>query len=107
MTVKLLTKHHLEFLGLKVGCTGLSESIHVKMPHCWKSHVAAQLFLQKKENFPLLSGGVVRQIDQSTKKKRTMMKTCQMGTFNKIVQTQSKHPRKCFEVHGQDKLLYR
>ena len=41
MIVKLLTKHHLEFLSLKGDCTGLSESIHVKMPHCWKSHVAA------------------------------------------------------------------
>ena len=27
MTVKLLTKHHLEFLSLKGGCTGSSESI--------------------------------------------------------------------------------
>ena len=26
MTVKLLTEHHLEFLSLKGGCTGLSES---------------------------------------------------------------------------------
>ena len=43
MTAKLLTEHHLEFLSLKGGCTGLSESIHVKMPHCWKSHVAAQI----------------------------------------------------------------
>ena len=43
MSVKLLTEHHLEFLSLKGGCTGLSESIHVKMPHCWKSHVAAQI----------------------------------------------------------------
>ena len=33
MTVKLLTEHHLEFLSLKGGCIGLSESIHVKMPH--------------------------------------------------------------------------
>ena len=41
MTGKLLTEHHLEFLSLKGGCTGFSESIHVKMPHCWKSHVAA------------------------------------------------------------------
>ena len=39
MTVKLLIKHNLEFLSLKGGCTGSSESIHVKMPHCWKSHV--------------------------------------------------------------------
>ena len=39
MSVKLLTEHHLEFLSLKGGCTGLSESTLVKMPHRWKSHV--------------------------------------------------------------------
>ena len=43
MTVTLLTKRHLEFVSLKGGCTGSSESTLVKMPHCWKSHVAAQL----------------------------------------------------------------
>ena len=43
MTVKLLTEYHLEFLSLKGGCTGSSESTLVKMPHCWKSHVAAHL----------------------------------------------------------------
>ena len=43
MRVKLLTEHHLEFLSLEVGCTGLSKSTHVKMPHCWKSHVTAQI----------------------------------------------------------------
>ena len=43
MSVKLLTEYHLEFLSLKGCCTGLSESIHVKMPHCWKSHVAVQI----------------------------------------------------------------
>ena len=37
MTVKLLTEHHLEFLSYKGGCTGLSESTFVKMPHCWIS----------------------------------------------------------------------
>ena len=37
MSVKLLTEHHLEFLSLKGGCTGSSESTLVKMPHCWKS----------------------------------------------------------------------
>ena len=36
---------HLEFLSLKGGCTGSSESIHVKMPHCWKSHVAAHFII--------------------------------------------------------------
>ena len=30
MTVELLTDHHLEFLGLKGGCTGSSESSLVK-----------------------------------------------------------------------------
>ena len=43
MSVKLLAKHHLEFLSLKGGCTGSSESTLVKMSHCWKSHVAAQI----------------------------------------------------------------
>ena len=42
MSVKLLTANHLEFLSLKGGCTSSSESILVKMPHCWKSHVEAQ-----------------------------------------------------------------
>ena len=35
MNKKLLTEHHLEFLSLKRDSTGLSEPIHVKMPHCW------------------------------------------------------------------------
>ena len=43
-TLRLLTEHHLEFLGLKGGCTGSSESTLFKMPHCWKSHVAAHCF---------------------------------------------------------------
>ena len=43
MTLKLLTEHHLEFLSFKGGCTGSSESTLVKMPHCWKSHVTAQI----------------------------------------------------------------
>ena len=44
MTVKLLTELHLEFLSLKGWCTCLSMSILVKMPHCWESHVAAQMW---------------------------------------------------------------
>ena len=43
MIVKLLTEHHSEFLSCKGGCTDSSESTLVKMPHSWKSHVAAQL----------------------------------------------------------------
>ena len=45
MTVKLLTEHHLEFQSLKGGCRGLSESTHVKKPHCWKSLAAAHIKL--------------------------------------------------------------
>ena len=40
MKIKQLTEHHLKFLS----STGLSESIHVKMPHCWKSDVVAQQY---------------------------------------------------------------
>ena len=43
MTVKLLTEYDLEFLTLKGGCTGSSQSTHVKIPHCWNSHVTGQL----------------------------------------------------------------
>ena len=42
-SVELLTEHHLEFLRLIGGCTGSSESTHVKIPHCWKSHVTAHM----------------------------------------------------------------
>ena len=54
MSNKLLTEHHLECLSLKDGCTGSSESTLVKMPHCWKSHVTAQMFIctgQKTASF--------------------------------------------------------
>ena len=43
MTVKLLTKPHLRFLSLIGGCTGSSESTLIKVPHCWKSGVMAQI----------------------------------------------------------------
>ena len=39
----MLIEHHLEFLSLKGGYTGSSESTLVKMSHCWKLHVAAHL----------------------------------------------------------------
>ena len=45
MIVKQLTEHHLEFLGLKGGCRGSSESTHTKMSNCWKSHALAHFIL--------------------------------------------------------------
>ena len=44
MIVKLLTEHHLEFLSLKGGYRGSSESTLVKMSNCWKSHAAYYIF---------------------------------------------------------------
>ena len=43
MIVKLLNEQHLEILRLKESCKGSSESKLFKTPHCWKSHVNAQL----------------------------------------------------------------
>ena len=43
MSVKLLAEQCLGLLSLKVSCTGLSEATLVKMSHCWKSCVTAQL----------------------------------------------------------------
>ena len=48
MIVKLLTEHYLEFLSFKGVCTGSSGSSLVKMPHCWKSHVAAHICLPRQ-----------------------------------------------------------
>ena len=50
--VKLRTEHLLESLSLKGGYTCSSESTHVKMPHCWKSHATAHMFwLRNKKIF--------------------------------------------------------
>ena len=59
MSVKLLTEHNLEFLGLKADCTGPSVSTLVKMSHCWKSHVAAHMYVYKETRniFKKISGG--------------------------------------------------
>ena len=38
-----MTEHHLEFLSLKGGCTGSTESSLVKMPICSESRVTAQI----------------------------------------------------------------
>ena len=61
MIVKLLTEHHLEFLILIGGCTCSSESTHVKMPHCWKSHATAHLSsfqISIDDDYPVISGSL-------------------------------------------------
>ena len=55
MIVKLLTEHHLKFLSLKVGCRGSSDSTHVKMSLCWKSHALAHMTFHFRMKSLLLS----------------------------------------------------
>ena len=50
MIFKLLTEHYLEFLSLKGGRRGSSESTYVKMPHCWKSHALAHIYFRGDGN---------------------------------------------------------
>ena len=78
MSVKLLTEHLSEVLSLKGGCTCLSESTLVKMPHCRKSHVTAHLSFQKSIDLmkidieagewpalpEMLSSGVLKEVKQ-------------------------------------------
>ena len=52
MIVKLLTEHHMEFLSLKGGCRGSSESTLVKIPYCWKSHALAQIVSEYDQEIP-------------------------------------------------------
>ena len=60
MIVKLLAEHHLGFLSLKGGCRGSSESTHIKMPHCWKSHAQAQMDIHMKKCSSMLIGKIKR-----------------------------------------------
>ena len=59
MIVKLLTEHHFEFLSLKEGYRGSSESTLVKMSNCWKSHATAHKSLLPICSFVCLSNGLV------------------------------------------------
>ena len=68
MNVELMTRHHLEFLSLKGGWRGSSESTHVKMPHYWKSYAMAQMqfaifFSISEKNFEIFTVGVGLNID--------------------------------------------
>ena len=57
MTVQLLAEQHFEFLSFTGGCACSSESVHVKMPHFWKSHVVAQIPYISDLSSALLSQG--------------------------------------------------
>ena len=61
MSFKLLTEHHLGFLSLKGGYTCSSEYIRVRMQHCWKSHVMAQMVLLIKVGSSIWPGHYINQ----------------------------------------------
>ena len=88
MSVKLLTNHHFEFLSLKGGCTGSSECTLVKMPHCWKSHAAAQLFL-----FLLTIKATCPHVAAHSDHVPQSEKTCLRGFVNNTGADQPAHPR--------------
>ena len=69
MTLRPLTEHHLGFLSLKGGSNGSSKSSLVKIPHCWKSYVAAHL-RSTVIKFYLVSGDIVG-LSPSTAEKST------------------------------------
>ena len=85
MNIKLLNEHNLEFLSLKEGYTGSSESIHVKMPHCWKSHVAAQIVFKSKRASVVQTRGM--QVTFGTLGKfshSTKLYACDWTTFHRF-----------------------
>ena len=59
MIVKLRTEHDLEFLSIKGGCTGWSESTLVKMSHWWKKRVTAQLWFICISSVPVAVHGCI------------------------------------------------
>ena len=97
MIVKLLTEHHLEFVSLKGGCRGSSESTHVKMRYCWKSRVMAQITSHPSPP-PSLSAGMMT---FCLKKVDTLKTVINIGltsqtskTYNRSHTMRSKDPTK-------------
>ena len=76
MTVKLLTEQDLEFLSLKGGCTGSSESIQVKMPHCWKSHVTAHILNNKLKIIRIYKIQLIYSVTGQTEDQQVTLQRC-------------------------------
>ena len=80
MIAKLLTEHHLEYLILKGGCRGSSESIHVKMPHCWNTHALAHFFISFLPDCGALEAPCNGQVVMTTSTvNSTATYTCEVG----------------------------
>ena len=68
-----MTEHNLEFLSLKGGCTGSSESTLVKMPPCWKSRQGSIMILALFQ--PVMTYGYVLSSTKAKKKKGVVQVT--------------------------------
>ena len=82
MIVKLLTEHHLEFLSLKGGCTGSSESTLVKMSNCWKSHAEAHILYKTLKHLFIYARQNLGIINRLLTKSRT--KRCSIRSLNTV-----------------------
>ena len=100
MTVKLLSEHHLEFLSLKGGGRGSSESTLVKMSNCWKSHAAAHI-LCKVSNEPLHSMMCkIPQFSNHFPMENSIFKHISMKVFRKgAVENEKGHCKKHAKLH--------
>ena len=61
MRVKLLSEHRLEFVSLKGGCTGSSESTLVKMPHCVAAQFMIHVYWLRADAYDTLGGTFISQ----------------------------------------------
>ena len=82
MNVKLLTEHHLECLSLKGGCRGSSESTHVKMPHCWKSHALAHFVFVNEDAINIAS---ILRLVYDASRQMLMLIESRLGASNKQI----------------------
>ena len=101
MIVKLLTEHRLERLSLKGGCRGSSESTHVKMPHCWKSHALVQMF--SSSSVSLLLSFYKNILDKFTKSCRRSWPAYEDTIY---AYTNSKLRKNCISPHPQLPCIY-
>ena len=63
LTLNLLNEHRMEALSLKGSGADSSESTHLKMPHCWKSHATAQFLFHMVLSYllePYFVGGKLK-----------------------------------------------
>ena len=82
--VKLLTEHHFDFLSLKGGYRGSSESTLVKMSNCWKSHALAHIISGVKLAVHLLRHLVKQQTMSLLAEILIVLKYKQVGVYSGI-----------------------